>query len=62
MWPSPYEPNEVPQAAASIWIKREWDCRHRELVTVAVRDGEGGLWRVKMRARVTLTLEREGEL
>lgn len=59
VWQGPYE-TLTPQAAASLWIKREWDCRHRELVPVVVKDITGALHRVKMRVRVTVILERNG--
>ncbi len=55
-WQGPYQ-SVSPRAAASLWIKREWDCRHQEIVEVQVRDEEGRRYAVKMRVRVTLVLE-----
>ncbi|UQZ88350.1 hypothetical protein C4J81_03660 [Deltaproteobacteria bacterium Smac51] len=55
-WQGPFE-TISPQAAASQWIKREWDCRHHELIQVKVRDKEGQVLIVGLRVRVTLTLE-----
>ncbi len=55
-WQGPYQ-SVSPRAAASLWIKREWDCCHHETVEVKVRDEEGRIYAVKMRVRVTLILE-----
>ena len=54
-WQGPYE-SLSPRAAAGLWIKREWDCRHREIVPVKVRDEEGLIHAVNLRVLVTLVL------
>lgn len=59
-WQGPYE-NLSPRAAASQWIKQEWDCRHGEVVAVQVRDEAGAVQTVNLRVRVNVIVERNCE-
>ena len=55
-WQGPFD-SVSPQAAASLWIKQEWDCRHNETIVVTVRDDEDQEYVIRYQAKVMLTLE-----
>jgi hypothetical protein len=55
-WQGPYMVPSA-EAAAGVWIKKEWDCRAEESVIVEVKDDYDRQYIVRYKATVNLTLE-----
>ena len=61
-WQGPYLAPSA-EAAAGIWIKKEWDCRDKESIIVEVKDDYDRQYIIRYQATINLELEgRTGPL
>lgn len=52
-WQGPYRVSG-PEVAAADWMRREWDCRHREEIRVAVKGPAGDIVVVRLLAKIAI--------